>query len=167
VAFTGSAYMFGLMIGSFLCGWTSDKLGRKPALLGSMLLSTAASLAGAFMPDYWSYLVSRFLTAVGGVGLFNEAFTLTVELMGSREIVPWLPWVTYKNLMGNAIQVPYAIGEAILGVFAYFIRDYSTLQWVMSVCMLVQVGGVESCACSAAVGRYRCGGCYRSPRAGC
>ena len=30
------------------------------AMLGSMLLSTSASLVGAFMPDYWSYLVLRF-----------------------------------------------------------------------------------------------------------
>ena len=28
----------------------------------------------------------RFLTAVGGVGLFNEAFTLTVEVMGAKEV---------------------------------------------------------------------------------
>ena len=31
------------------------------------------------------------------------------------------------------------VGEAILGVFAIFIRDYFTLQWVMSVVTLVQV----------------------------
>ena len=31
------------------------------------------------------------------------------------------------------------VGEAILGVFAIFIRDYVTLQWVMSVVTLVQV----------------------------
>ena len=55
--------------------------------------------------------------------------------------MPWLPWVTYKNLMGNVVQVPYAVGEAILGVVAYFIRDYVTLQWVMSLAMLLlQVG---------------------------
>ena len=33
----------------------------------------------------------------------------------------------------------YQVGEAILGVFAIFIRDYVTLQWVMSVVTLVQV----------------------------
>jgi len=139
VAFTGSAYMFGLMVGSFLCGWCSDRFGRKMALLGSMVVSTSASLVGAFMPGYWSYLALRFLTAVGAVGLFNESFTLTVEVMGAKEIVPWLPWVTYRNLMGNVVQIPYAVGEAILGVFAIFIRDYFTLQWVMSVAILVQI----------------------------
>ena len=31
-------------------------------------------------------MMIRFLTAVGGVGLFNEAFTLTVEVMGAKEV---------------------------------------------------------------------------------
>ena len=56
-----------------------------------------------------SIFMFRFLTACGAVGLFNEAFTLTVELVGSREIVPWLPWITYKNLLGNTIQVYFNI----------------------------------------------------------
>ena len=55
------------------------------------------------------------------------------------QIVPWLPWLTYKNLLGNTIQMPYAIGETILGIFALFIRDYVTLQWVMSVVCYLQL----------------------------
>ena len=63
--------MFGLMVGSFICGYCSDRwskfaepevccrFGRKTALLGSMVVSTVASLAGAFMPGYWSYLALR------------------------------------------------------------------------------------------------------------
>ena len=63
--------MFGLMVGSFICGYCSDRwptftgsevcrrFGRKTALLGSMVVSTLASLAGAFMPGYWSYLALR------------------------------------------------------------------------------------------------------------
>ena len=35
------------------------RYGRKMALLGSMMVSSVASLAGAFMPDYWSYLALR------------------------------------------------------------------------------------------------------------
>ena len=55
------------------------------------------------------------------------------------QIVPWLPWLTYKNLLGNTIQMPYAIGETILGIFAIFIRDYVTLQWVMSLVCYIQL----------------------------
>jgi len=138
-AFTGCCYMIGLLIGSFICGYFSDIYGRRYGLLGCILVSSTASLVGSFMPDYWSYLALRLLTAVGSVGLFNSTFTMTIEFMGSKEIVPWLPWLTYKNLLGNTIQVPYAIGETILGIFAIFIRDYVTLQWVMSMLCYIQL----------------------------
>ena len=42
-------------------------------------------------------------------------------------------------MLGNTIQVPYAIGETILGIFAIFIRDYVTLQWVMSMLCYIQL----------------------------
>ena len=78
--------MVGLMIGSFVTGYCSDKFGRKLAILVCILVSSIASLVGSFMPDYWSYLALRVLTASGSVGLFNESFTLTVALMGSKEV---------------------------------------------------------------------------------
>ena len=42
------------------------RFGRKIAILGSMLLSTTASLVGAFMPDYWTYLVLRSFLQIHG-----------------------------------------------------------------------------------------------------
>ena len=78
--------MMGLLIGSFLSGYLSDIYGRKIGLLGCILVSSTGSLVGAFMPDYWSYLSLRILTAIGAVGLFNSTFTMTIELMGSKEV---------------------------------------------------------------------------------
>ena len=78
--------MMGLLIGSFLSGYLSDIYGRKIGLLGCILVSSTGSLVGAFMPDYWSYLALRILTAIGAVGLFNSTFTMTIELMGSKEV---------------------------------------------------------------------------------
>ena len=36
----------------------------------------------------------------------------------------------YTMLIGIAIEIPFALGEALLGVEAYFIRDWKTLQIV-------------------------------------
>ena len=54
-----SMYMVGLMIGSFGCGWMADRVGRKKTLFVSILLSSVGSLVGAFMPEYYSYLMTR------------------------------------------------------------------------------------------------------------
>ena len=55
----GSAFMLGLMIGSFTMGTLSDRYGRKPILKLSMLLCSGGGLVGAFMPEYYSFLFSR------------------------------------------------------------------------------------------------------------
>ena len=49
---------------------------------------------------------------LGSQGAFLIPFGLSVELVGSKR----------KTLVGNMIQVPFAIGESILGLVAYGIR---------------------------------------------
>ena len=78
--------MIGLLIGSFISGYVSDVFGRKIGLLGCIIVSSSASLVGSFMPTYWSYLALRIVTGIGAVGLFNATFTMTIELMGSKEV---------------------------------------------------------------------------------
>ena len=78
--------MIGLLIGSFLWGWLSDIYGRKLGMLGCIIVSSTGSMVGSFMPTYWSYLALRILTAIGSGGLFNASFTMTIELMGSKEV---------------------------------------------------------------------------------
>ena len=51
--------MAGNMLGSFLGGYFSDKLGRRIVTMAAIVVSSGASLMGAFMPDYYSYLFSR------------------------------------------------------------------------------------------------------------
>ena len=86
VSFTESCFMLGLLLGSLTTGFISDKFGRKKALLASMVVSSAGSLAGSFMPSNVSYLALRFITGCGSMALFNESFTLTVEVIGSKEV---------------------------------------------------------------------------------
>ena len=62
----------------------------------------------------------RFVTGMGGIGCFMVCFVLAVEHVGFK----------YTMLIGIAIEIPFAIGEIILGLEAYFIRDWTTLQIV-------------------------------------
>ena len=59
VAMVLTMFVLGQMIGSLLCGRMSDKIGRKKTLMFSILCSSVASLVGAFMPEYYSYTVTR------------------------------------------------------------------------------------------------------------
>ena len=118
----------GLMIGSFLCGRLADRFGRKLALMFSVVVASCGSLAGAFMPEYYSYTASRLVTGIGAQGMFLGAFAMAVEVVGSKERVPFLPWVSWQTMLGVMIQAPFAIGMALLTLYASFISSWFTLQ---------------------------------------
>ena len=97
-SFVGMCYMFGFLVGSFLFGILSDRFGRKWALMASVTFSSATTLAGAFITDYWGYLVVRFVSGVATKGLFMLAFMISVEISGDD----------YKKL-GVIIQVRHIL----------------------------------------------------------
>merc|ERR1719422_249034 len=128
VGLISSFYMIGLMIGSSVVGYTSDRFGRKPVMLGMMILSLVSTLSGVFCCGYWSYAFTRLVTGVAAQGLFILGFSLCVEIVGCKEGVPFLPWVSYKNLLANYIHIPYSLGQTIVILMAYFFNEWRSLQ---------------------------------------
>ena len=63
---------------------------------------------------------SRFLTGAGGVGAIMVTFVLFVETITSGSVA----------LYALLFNIPFAVGETILGAEAYFFRDWRTLQAV-------------------------------------
>ena len=116
----GASYMLGMLVGSFAIGFFSDKFGRLKALILSVVLVSVSGFIGAFMKTGGGFGFFRFLTGMGGIGCFMVAFVHSVEFVGAR----------YTTLIGIAIEIPFAIGEMILGLEAYLIRDWKTLQMV-------------------------------------
>ena len=57
------------------------------------------------------------------------AFGLSVELVGNKR----------KTLVGNLIQAPFALGEALVGLIAMGIRDWKTFQIVVSAPLFLQL----------------------------
>jgi len=63
---TMSVYIFGLAIGQLAYGPLSDRFGRRPLLVGGLMLYTMAGLAASLVPDVHSLIVARLLQALGG-----------------------------------------------------------------------------------------------------
>jgi len=131
-----SFFMIGLMAGSFAFGTLSDKFGRRNMLTIAIICSAGGSLAGAFMPEYYSFVLFRMIAGAGAEGCFLIPFTMSMEVVGIKERVPCLPWVTYNTFLANMISIPLAGGEAAVSAFGYFLKDWRQLQWVMSVICL-------------------------------
>ena len=57
---------------------------------------------------------------MGGIGCFMVCFVLAVEHVGFK----------FTMLIGIAIEIPFALGEAVLGIEAFIVRDWRVLQVV-------------------------------------
>jgi DHA1 family bicyclomycin/chloramphenicol resistance-like MFS transporter len=63
---TMSVYIFGLAAGQLVYGPLSDRFGRRPVLIGGLVLYTVAGLAASMVPDVHSLIVARLMQALGG-----------------------------------------------------------------------------------------------------
>src|SRR4051812_49435929 len=72
------------VIGGVLFGWLGDRIGRKNALLFTLLLLAAGSLLSALAWDFASLLAFRILTGIGVGGEWGAGMVLLNEVWDSR-----------------------------------------------------------------------------------
>lgn len=75
------------------------------------------------MSHFWLFCVLRFVTAVATGGTMVTSFVITMEIIGSK----------YRELMSVVYQIPFNLGHLTLALFGYFIRDWQTLQFALSI----------------------------------
>lgn len=76
--------MAGLALGQFVLGPVSDKYGRKPTLMWSLVVFMVAGVVSIFSPDVWFFLVCRFFQGLGASGGYFLARTIPTDLYGGR-----------------------------------------------------------------------------------
>jgi MFS transporter, OCT family, solute carrier family 22 (organic cation transporter), member 4/5 len=121
----------GYLIGSIVMGILADKFGRRPIMLSSFLLILIGGFGAAFgpqksfgmWPSYIIYGCSRFLIACGTRGINVTGFVLGMEMMGPSK----------RLFAGIVIEYFFGTGQLILVAFAFFIRDWQTLSWVIMI----------------------------------
>jgi MFS transporter, AAHS family, 4-hydroxybenzoate transporter len=81
-AFTAAltAASVGLFLGSLLCGWLGDRVGRKPVLVGCVVLFGVMSLATSLATSVAMLTVLRFLTGLGIGGGVPTTIALLSDL---------------------------------------------------------------------------------------
>ena len=75
---------FGMMLGGLLGGILGDRWGRRPALLGSVLIFGAFTAALAFVNSIEALAAIRFLAGLGLGGAMPNAATLASEYVPAR-----------------------------------------------------------------------------------
>jgi MFS family permease len=98
-------------------GWSSDRFGRRPLLIGGALLNVAALLVHLAATDLPSFIAARSLLGVG------EGFYLVAALASGSDLAPparrgeALSFLSLSLYLGVAIGPP--IGEAVLAAASY------------------------------------------------
>ena len=125
-------YMLGVLLGSFIFGVMSDKIGRRHTMMVSVICCAGGNLLCCAMPNHWSYAIMRIVSSAGGEGIFIIAFTMALEFSGVKETVPGFPWVTWSTLLANSVGIPFALGEAIPALFAMGLKEWREFQATVS-----------------------------------
>ncbi|CAM3093280.1 MFS transporter [Lactiplantibacillus plajomi] len=69
----------GMMVGAVVCGYLADKIGRKPVLIGTLLLFSVGNLLLTITPSVGWFIAVRFLTGVGLGGELPVAATIIAD----------------------------------------------------------------------------------------
>lgn len=104
----------GAIIGAFLGGWLSDKIGRRIVFMSTMGMFVIFAIAQAFAPNMWTLVVIRFILGIPLGSDISTGYTYIMESMPAGE----------REVMGNRWQFMFALGEvATLAVVSIFIAS--------------------------------------------
>lgn len=85
VAFSLSSYLVGMAVGQIFYGPLLDRFGRKPPLYFGLLLFVAASIGCIFSGSVESFIVFRFLQALGGCAAQVAAVAMVRDFFPAEE----------------------------------------------------------------------------------
>jgi len=120
-----TVFLVGMLLGAVTMGNLADIIGRRKAFSLTFGLLAICSTACAFINDYWTFTVLRFFCGIFNIGFFLAAFTWGMEAVGSK----------YRDICGYVFVGITSVGSICLGLTAYYVRDWRTLQLILSIPM--------------------------------
>jgi len=103
-----SITIFGMMLGAFIFGTMSDKMGRKNIIVFCVFLFSAFSFMIGFIESFYLFAIFRFLTGIGLGGVMPNAIALMTEFSPKR----------FKNTMVTIMFSGYSVGGILAAAVA-------------------------------------------------
>lgn len=135
VQLTISVYLAAFAVGQLLYGPISDRLGRKPVLISSLVLYSAASLGCAAAATIELLIAARALQAFGGAGVIVVARAIVRDLYegprAGRELS------IMGTIMGVAPIVAPVVGGLVQTAFGWRANFALALAFGLVACIIV------------------------------
>lgn len=128
--FTLSIVMFTMAIGTLFYGSLADRHGRRPVVLGGLVLFGIGSVVCAFAPDIPTMIVGRLIQALGAGCGFVLARAIARDVYGSEKLSQVIAYIT----------TAYVLGPMLAPALGGFLADIWGWQAVFIIAVLT--GGV-------------------------
>ena len=109
--------MIGLALGQIFIGPLSDKYGRRPLLLVSMLLFIVSTVFCLFAPDIYSFVTLRLIQGIGGAGGIVVSRSVAADKFSGKELAKMLAVIGAIN--GVAPVAAPIIGGLLTGTVGW------------------------------------------------
>ncbi|XP_022815571.1 organic cation transporter protein-like isoform X2 [Spodoptera litura] len=129
-SFNQTVLQVGILIGSTIFGFLSDRYGRKKSFLVAISTLIIFGLAMPFSPNYLVFTILRFLTGLATSGTMVVSFVMVMEAVGPR----------YREVTGCLFQIPFIIGHMTIPLFAYYFRSWNTYLLALGIPPLIYLG---------------------------
>lgn len=118
IQLTLSLFLVGYGVGQLVCGFLSDRFGRRPVLLAGLALFTVAGLACAFSPSLPALIALRLLQGMGAsVGPILARAMVRDRFGGSSEAVSVLSQITQVMIVAPLLAP--TLGEYLLSLWGW------------------------------------------------
>ncbi len=102
-AYPVTLYLIGYVIGDYLLSLVADRVGRRKALLYTVLIVAIGGFLSAFAWDLWSLAIFRFITGVGTGAEIAIASTIITEFSPSKSRGKYLQLMYFWGAAGLTI----------------------------------------------------------------
>lgn len=129
-SFTQTMLQLGILIGSFIFGYMSDRYGRKNTFLVAIFGTIVSGLIIPFSPSYEVFTGLRTLLGITTAGTMVVSFVIIMESVGPN----------YREIAGCLYQIPFVIGHTSVPLFAYYFRSWNTYTLALGIPPLIYLG---------------------------
>ncbi|KAM9349642.1 solute carrier family 22 member 13-like [Symphorus nematophorus] len=112
--------MAGILVGCLLFGPFAESFGRKRAAQIPVVVMVIFSITTGLCPNFYLYLASQFMAGIGYGGYRLNGVILATEWIG----------VSKRSWGACVTQLFGAVGQSVLAVLIYFVRDWRLAQLI-------------------------------------
>src|SRR5438105_9969269 len=112
-----SGTFFGMFLGAVTGGWFADRVGRKRALVLSVVWFSAASLLNAFAWEPMGLFAARLVTGIGLSAMTAIGITYVAEMYPARMRGTYQGWIMGVGLCG--IPIAALVARLVIPAFTF------------------------------------------------